>query len=173
MTGITAREPLAGLFGLVRPAVRSVPGGYGGDIRKVLTVERPIHRVFSCFANYTTWGRVLPGLRGVEDLGFGLSRWRVAGPAGLSVGWLARLTRFIPNELIAWRSEPGSTLPNAGSIRFEPAGAGSTRVVLRVGYDVPAGGLGRFAAWLFGCDPEVVVEEALAGLRSLIEATSD
>jgi uncharacterized membrane protein len=169
MTGITVREPLAGLFGLVRPAVHTATAGHGGDVRKVLTVERRIQRVFPVFANYTTWPRVLPRLRQVEDLGFGLSHWRIAGPVGLSVHWLARLTRFIPNELIAWRSEPGSTLPNSGSIRFEPAGAGSTRVLLRVGYDVPAGSLGRFAAWLFGCDPDEVLDEALAGLRCLIE----
>jgi len=169
------QEPLANLLsvlGLVVPAFRTsaVDWQQEGDVRRALTVNRPVQRVFPFFARYTNWPTFMRHLYQVEDLGFGLSRWKAAGPAGLSVGWLARVTRYIPNELIAWQSESGSTVPITGSIRFQPADPAQTRVIIRLSYRIPGGRLGRFVAWLFGTDLESALDEELERVKQLIEA---
>ena len=66
-------------------------------------------------------------VREVEDLGGGRSHWSVSGPGGVPIEWNAMLTQQVPNEVIAWRSEPGSMLENAGIIRFVPDGDGYPR----------------------------------------------
>jgi len=75
---------------------------------------------------------------GGRDLGGGRSHWVVEGPAGVPVSWDAVVTRFVPNQVLAWKSEPGSAVPNAGVIRFEPTGDGDTRVDIRLSYNPPS-----------------------------------
>ena len=67
-------------------------------------------------------------------------------------------------------SEPGSTVYNSGSIRFEPAGADATRVTIHMTYLPPGGALGHFAAKLFGADPKAALDDDLVRLKSLLEA---
>jgi uncharacterized membrane protein len=169
-------HPLASLLSAVSralPAWRATEANRQreyADFRRVLTVNREVRQVFPFFARYTSWPRFMRHLHEVEDLGFGLSRWKAAGPAGLSVTWHARMTRYVPNELIAWQSEAGSTVPISGSIRFEPAGSHRTHVIIRLSYRVPGGRLGRFVAWLFGTNVESALDEELGRVKELIEA---
>src|SRR5205085_10331375 len=72
-------------------------------------------------------------------------------------------------RLLAWQSEPGSTIANAGMIRFEPAPGGNTRVDIHFSYNPPGGALGHFAAMLFGADAKSAMDEDLLRLKSLIE----
>ena len=75
------------------------------------------------------------------------------------------------NTLLAWRSEPGSVLENAGAIRFSPDGAG-TRVDVRFCYNPPSGRAGRAVAEFFSGDPRSRLNDDLTRLKSLLEATS-
>jgi uncharacterized membrane protein len=93
------------------------------------------------------------------------------GPAGQRVEWDAEIINEIPNELIAWRSLPGASVDNAGSVRFEHATAGrGTRVIVSLQYDPPAGQVGALVAKLFGRDPEREVDEEMHRLKNIIEA---
>jgi uncharacterized membrane protein len=78
------------------------------------------------------------------------------------------VTERIPGDLIAWRSEPGSMLANAGVIRFRAENAG-TRVDLRFCYQPPAGGAGQAVTELLGADPRAKVNEDLGRLKALLE----
>jgi uncharacterized membrane protein len=108
-------------------------------------------------------------VREVRNLGGGRSHWKAAGPGGVPVSWTAVVTRYEPNRLIAWRSEPGSTVANAGSIRLDPEPGGRTRVTVRLSYNPPGGALGHAAAMLFGRDPRSEMDEDLVRLKGLIE----
>jgi uncharacterized membrane protein len=81
------------------------------------------------------------------------------------------LTQQTPNEVIAWRSEAGSMLENAGIIRFTSVGGG-TRVDLRFCYHPPAGGAGQAVVELLGSDPRAKLNEDLGRMKSLLEATT-
>jgi uncharacterized membrane protein len=148
--------------------------GLGGgrravDVQKTLTIAGPVERVFPFFARYDAFPCFMAHLREVRDLGGGRSHWVAEGPAGTPVSWDAIVTRSEPNRLLAWRSEPGSVIPNAGIIRFEPTPKGDTRVDIRFSYNPPGGMLGHFAARLFGADAKSAMDEDLVRLKSLIE----
>lgn len=87
---------------------------------------------------------------------------------GVPVTWDAELTRYEPPKLIAWRSLPGATIANAGSIRFEEVRDG-TRVDIRLAYRPPAGALGHLAAKLFGADPKNEMDADLARVKRSLE----
>ena len=141
------------------------------DIQKTLYIEAPLDQVYAFWSNYENFTLFMSHVRNVEDLGDGRSHWRVSGPGGLPIEWHASLTQQTPNEVIAWRSEAGSMLENAGIIRFTSSGTG-TRVDLRFCYHPPAGGAGQAVAELLGSDPRAKLNEDLGRMKALLEATT-
>jgi uncharacterized membrane protein len=181
--GFTRRFPVACVLGtaglglLARATtnleLKRLLGVGGGrravDVHKTITIAAPVEQVFEFWANPENFPRFMAHLREVRDRGAGRSHWVAAGPAGVPVTWDATLTRVIPYDLLAWRSEPGSVIANAGVIRFEPVDDWSTRLDIRLSYNPPAGALGHFAALLFGADPKSAMDEDLVRLKSLLE----
>jgi uncharacterized membrane protein len=141
------------------------------DIQKSLYIEAPLTQVYEFWSNYENFPLFMSHVREVEDLGNGRSHWSVTGPGGVPIEWNATLTQQIPNEVIAWRSEAGSMLENAGIIRFSASGSG-TRVDLRLCYHPPAGGAGQAVAELLGSDPRAKLNEDLGRMKALLEGTS-
>ena len=92
------------------------------------------------------------------------------GPAGEPLSWVAQLTEQVPNRLLAWRSEPGAVLDNAGVIRFGSEGTG-TRIDFRFCYSPPADTAGRSMAEFFGADPRTRLNADLGRLKTLLEST--
>ena len=162
----TARRGRLGLPG-IPPADRR----RAVDIQKTLYIDAPIDQVYAFWSNYENFPLFMSHVREVEDLGGGRSHWSVSGPGGLPIEWSAVLTQQQPEEVIAWRSEAGSMLENAGIIRFSPSGTG-TRVNLRFCYHPPAGGAGQAVAELLGSDPRAKLNEDLGRMKSLLEATT-
>jgi uncharacterized membrane protein len=50
-------------------------------------------------------------------------------------------TGRVENELLAWKSVPGSTVANEGIVRFLPNDDGTTRVDIKLSYNPPAGAI--------------------------------
>jgi len=179
--GMTQRFPVACALGtvglgLVARAVTNfemekyvgLGGGEPREVHKSITISGPIERVFPFFARYDTFPRFMSHIREVRPMENGRSHWVADGPAGVSVTWDAVETRRESNRLIAWRSEPGSVIANAGTLRFTPMG-NSTRVDVHFWYVPPAGTLGHFAAKMFGADPQKMMDEDLVRMKALIE----
>jgi uncharacterized membrane protein len=57
-------------------------------------------------ANYENFPRFMSNIEEIRNLGNGQSHWVVKGPAGTTVEWDATLMQVIPNEMIAWRTQP-------------------------------------------------------------------
>jgi uncharacterized membrane protein len=168
-TGLLLDAARRGRLGL--PGVSPLDRRRAVDIQKTLYIDAPIDQVYAFWSNYENFPLFMSHVRGVEDLGGGRSRWSVSGPGGLPIEWSAILTQQSPEEVIAWRSEAGSMLENAGIIRFFPSGTG-TRVDLRFCYHPPAGGAGQAVAELLGSDPRAKLNEDLGRMKSLLEATT-
>jgi uncharacterized membrane protein len=141
------------------------------DVQKTLYIEAPVDQVYAFWSNYENFPLFMSHVREVTDLGDGRSHWSVRGPGGVPIEWRATLTQQTPEEVIAWRSEAGSMLENAGIIRFTPTGGG-TRVDLRFCYLPPAGGAGQAVAELLGSDPRAKLNEDLGRMKALLEATT-
>jgi uncharacterized membrane protein len=139
------------------------------DIRKTLVIRAPLEQVFSALASFENFPRFMRNVRSVRMHADGRSHWEVAGPAGISVEWDSETTVSKPNELLAWRSVPGSTVAHAGIMRFERDGDG-TRLDIQMTYKPPAGALGHAAAKLFGADPKRELDEDLLRLKSFLES---
>ena len=168
-TGLLVDSARRGRIGI--PGVSTADRRRAVDIQKTLYIDAPIDQVYAFWSNYENFPLFMSHVREVEDLGGGRSHWNVSGPGGLPIEWSAVLTQQVPEQVIAWRSEAGSMLENAGVIRFAAAGSG-TRVNLRFCYHPPAGGAGVAVAQLLGSDPRAKLNEDLGRMKSLLEATT-
>ncbi len=148
--------------------------GIGGgrraiDFHKTININAPVERVYEFWKNPHNFPHFMTNVREVRDLGNGRSQWTVAGPAGLSVKWNAVVTELIPNKIIAWKSEPGSAIANAGIVRFDPNDGAGTRVTVRMSYNPPAGAIGHAFAKVFGANPKREMDQDLLRMKTMIE----
>lgn len=149
--------------------VRPVARGEGIRVERTITVNRPREEVYHFWRQLENLPRFMDHLESVIVLDEDRSHWVAKAPAGTKVEWDASIQDEIENELIAWRSLPGSDIDNAGSVHFIPAGDGTeVRVVLS--YDPPAGRVGAAVAKLLGEEPEQQVEEDLRRFKQVMEA---
>lgn len=115
--------------------------------------------------------RFMTHLNRVTETPDGKSHWVAEAPAGLAVEWDAEVINERENEVLAWRSLPGSDVVTAGSVNFDEARDGrSTQVSVNLQYAPPAGKAGAFIATLFGVEPSQTVREDLRRFKQLLEA---
>jgi uncharacterized membrane protein len=99
------------------------------------------------------------------------SHWVAKGPAGTSVEWDAVIHNEIDDELIAWRSLPGSEVNNAGSVHFTPTANGTgTEVRVVLSYEPPAGKVGAAVARLLGEEPSKQVDDDLRRFKQVMDS---
>jgi uncharacterized membrane protein len=156
--------PIARMLGLA-PARRAV------DLQKTITIDAPVADVYAFwlfFENFPHFMSRVLEVRPHSNIA-GQSHWVVAGPAGRPVEFDAEITRAVPNQLLAWRSLPGSAVGHSGVVHFTPLGDARTRVHIRMSYQPPAGWLGHGVAALFGVDPKSTLDSDLARMKMTIE----
>ena len=140
------------------------------QIERVTTINRSVHDVYQFWHQFENFPTFMRHLEAVEMLDERRSRWRAKAPAGMTVEWEAEIIEDRTDEWIAWRSVPGSTIENSGSVRFSPApGARGTEVRVQLQYSPPAGTLGRGIAWLLGEEPDQQIHEDLRRFKQLME----
>jgi uncharacterized membrane protein len=94
----------------------------------------------------------------------------VRGPAGISVRWDAEIIESQPNELIAWRTLPGSDVEATGRVRFGAApGDQGTEVRQEIWFTLPGGELGRLIGELVAGGLGIQMENDLRRDKQLIE----
>jgi len=153
---------LSRFFGLIRSrrAIR---------FQKTITIHAPVDQVFQFWSNPENFAKVMEHVQEVKQTGENRFRWTVSGPAGSSISWTSRITQSTPNEMLVWRSEPGSVVRSSGIARFQPIEDGATRINLLMAYNPPAGAIGDALATLFGIGPKNLLEEDLVRMKSLFE----
>jgi len=139
------------------------------DTQKTIFVDVPIEQAYTFGSILENLPLFVSNVREVQNLGEGRSRWVVEGPAGQPVSWHAVITEREPNCLVAWRSEPGALLDNAGVIRFVTE-ANGTRVDFRFCYSPPVGPAARALGDFFGADPRARLNADLGRLKTLLES---
>jgi uncharacterized membrane protein len=180
--GLLRRSPigitlgLAGLALLARGAsnlplqrmMKSRPLSRTIDVEKSIRIDASPEQVYDLWTNYENFPQFMAHVVEVRDLGGRRSHWVVKGPAGTEFEWDAVLTEQSRPRRLAWRSEPGADISQAGSVQFEPE-RGGTRVTVRMSYSPPAGVVGHGIASLFGADPKRQMDKDLACMKAFIE----
>jgi len=100
-----------------------------------IEIDRPVREVFSFCRDFENFPRVIQSLHRVIDYQDGRSRWEVLSPRGEILSWDAHVTKYVPNEIIAWQSAPDSVVDCNGLIRFTPTEAGATHLDIHIDYD--------------------------------------
>jgi uncharacterized membrane protein len=155
----------------VASPVASVAGGAGIKVERSVVIERPPDELYAFWRDFENLPRFMDHLDSVTTITPLRSRWTARGPAGARLSWDAEIHNERPNELIAWRSLPGSDVANAGSVHFTPLGDGrSTEVRVVLSYEPPAGRLGSAVAKLFGEEPHQQVQEDLRRFKQVMES---
>jgi uncharacterized membrane protein len=141
------------------------------DLQKTIVINAPVGEVYAFWSLYENFPRFMSRVYEVRssDRRPMQSHWKVAGPAGTTMEFDAEVARAVPNQMIAWRTLPGSPVAHAGVVRFDPEPKGRTRVHIRMTYNPPAGWLGHEVAAAFGVDPKHSMDEDLARMKTLIE----
>lgn len=162
--------------GDARPTSRSLFTGEGlqppaeRPVVATITINKPAEELYAFWRNFENLPRFMSHLLAVTDTGDGHSHWLAKGPAGTEVEWDAEITDERPNELIAWRSLPKSTVRNSGSVRFQPATGGRGTVLqVELRYRPPGGVVGATIAKLFGEAPEKQIPVDLMRVKQLLE----
>jgi uncharacterized membrane protein len=150
--------------------VASIGRGEGVKVEKSVTIDRPAHELYAFWRDFENLPRFMEHLESVTVIDPMRSHWIAKAPVGQRVEWDAEIHNEIPDRLIAWRSLPGSEIPNAGSVHFGHAPDGATEVRVVLSYEPPAGRVGDAVARLFGEAPSQQVADDLRRFKQVMEA---
>lgn len=133
------------------------------------TVNKPRREIYRFWRNFGNLPTFMEHLESVKEIDQNRSKWTARLPGGFgTVTWEARIDEEIEDTLISWISLPGSTIDNAGEIRFTDAGQG-TEVTAQISYRLPAGQLGSMAGKLLNPAVEKMIQKDLHRLKEHLE----
>ena len=146
-------------------------GQPGIQVVRSLTINKPREEVYQFWRNLENLPRFMSNLKSVEITGERASHWTAQGPMESSIDWDAEIYEERENELISWRSLPGSEVENSGTVRFADApGDRGTEVHVWLKYNPPGGSASAAFAKLFGEEPGVQVREDLRRFKEIMES---
>lgn len=140
-------------------------------ITRSIAVNADLTAVFAIWANFENFPRFMKHIKYVRCVDERLSRWEMDGPLGTEIAWDAEITRFDPDQRIAWNSKDNSPIATSGQVVFELLGANETAITVTLRYDPPAGGIGEAVAALF-TDPADDLEDDLLRFKRHVEMSS-
>jgi len=152
---------------------RAEASGHEGIlVERAVTVNRAREELYQTWRDFENLPRFMQHLESVQVAANdrGRSHWVAKAPLGKSIEWDAEVIEEKENELIVWKSLPGSTVESMGRVEFvdAPGGRGSVvRVSMR--YNPPAGSLGAAFAKLFGEEPNQQINEDLRHFKQFVE----
>jgi len=144
------------------------------EVKEVFIVNKPRAEVYAYWRNFENLPRFMRHLEQVKEhdmLGH-RTTWTAVVPGGLgTVSWDAEITEDIAGESLVWSSLPGSTIDNAGEVRFKDAADNAgTEVHACISYRLPAGALGSIAGKLFNPLVKTMIRQDLLRFKTLLES---
>lgn len=151
-------------------ATRTKRAGGGVRMQASITINRMAEELYACWRDFTSAPSYMDRIISVRVLDERRSVWTAEAARGATVEWTSELTEDVPNRRIAWRSLPGSDLPNRGSVEFIPGRPGETVVRHTLELEPPGGTVGEAIARVMHDYTEEVMEGDLRRFKTLMEA---
>jgi uncharacterized membrane protein len=175
---VTGRCPVNARIGrnTARRAERKEPALLGLQrseefkIEQSVIISRPRDELFRFWRNLENLPRFMDHLQVVSVLDDRHSHWVVKGPAGVRLEWDAEITHEVENELIAWRSLPGSDLDHRGAVHFSPVHNGGTEVRVILRYQTRGGTAADAISQILGERPAEQIVDDLRRFKQVMEA---
>jgi Polyketide cyclase / dehydrase and lipid transport len=101
-------------------------------VEKSIQVDVPVSTAYNQWTQFEDFPYFMGGVKEVHQHDDQRLHW-TAEIAGVRREWEATILEQVPDQKIAWAATEGAT--NAGAVRFEPVGAGSTLVYLSLEYE--------------------------------------
>lgn len=140
------------------------------EVSTSVSLDKPASEVYSFWRKLENLPRIMSHLEKVEETDQTHSRWTAKGPGGIGkLSWEAEIVEDHQNEFISWRSLPGSTVDNAGQVRFRETPNG-TEVKVQMTYRLPAGDIGGVAAKLFSPVASKIIKDDIRDLKKAMES---
>ena len=146
-----------------------VPYELGIRVDHEIHINKPVDEIYRFWRHLENLPRFMNHLESVKEVNERISHWCAKGPAGYNVEWDAEIVNDVPNRVIGWRSLDGSQVSSGGSVRFQSTEDGGTDLKISLQYNPPGGTLGKWAAKLFGEDPQQTVYQDLTRFKELME----
>lgn len=110
-----------------------------------IVVERPVDEVFEAWSECSNLALCMKGIDAVERINSTQWHFKAGAPQSkFFVEWNAEVVEHIDNELLAWRTMPGSDINHEGVVEFHALPDGlSAEVHCTVVFLPPAGKLGE------------------------------
>jgi hypothetical protein len=101
-------------------------------VERSIQVDVPVSTAYNQWTQFEDFPHFMGGVKEVRQLDDRRLHW-VAEIAGVRREWEASILEQVPDQKIAWAATAGAT--NAGAVRFETSGPGSTIVYLALEYE--------------------------------------
>jgi carbon monoxide dehydrogenase subunit G len=101
-------------------------------VERSIQVDVPVSTAYNQWTQFEDFPHFMGGVKDVHQHDDQRLHW-VAEIAGVRREWEATILEQVPDQKIAWAAIEGAT--NAGAVRFEPVGPGSTLVYLSMEYE--------------------------------------
>jgi hypothetical protein len=101
-------------------------------VEESIQVDVPVSTAYNQWTQFEDFPYFMGGVKEVHQHDDQRLHW-TAEIAGVRREWEATIVEQVPDQKIAWAATEGAT--NAGAVRFEPAGPGSTIVHLTLEYE--------------------------------------
>jgi uncharacterized membrane protein len=139
-------------------------------VETAVTINRPRAELYAFWRRLENLPRFMKHLDEVVDVGGGRSHWAGQSPLGFKVEWDAEIVEERQDQLLSWRSLPGSQVHNAGTVLFEDAPGGRGTVV-RVSLELlaPGNALGHAVGKVLAPLTGQQVREDLRRFKQLME----
>lgn len=138
-------------------------------VETALTIGRPRAELYAFWRRFENLPQFMRHLDEVTDLGDGRSHWIGKSPLGFSVEWDAEIVEERQDQLISWRSLPGSQIHNAGTVFFEDDANGRGTIVRVTMELASANPVGQAVGKVFAPLTERQVTEDLRRFKQLME----
>src|SRR5687768_588717 len=132
-------------------------------VDQTIEIDVPVSVAYNQWTQFEEFPRFMEGVQSVEQMSPERLHW-VADIAGERKEWYARITRQVPDEVLAWESEGGTG--NSGTIVFHPKD--NNRTELEVHMDIEPEGMKEQVGSALGV-PDRKVEADLKRFKEFIE----